>query len=330
MKSFKKTFAIFLAVLSFGITPSFGNVKANNNYDDMLSAVRGSFESSGMNFQKDFQKDFEGMIKDKMSFNLGVLVGGRHAGGGAGHSAAHHGGGHIPQELIRQSVGDFSFTITRNTSKVVIAGAPQTLPYVLFGLNDSNSGYASTLNGFIPAGVLQGDGGFAAAPYGAGALPKVFQYVNGDGVFAYNDGAHADSITIKYIGVNNYASFLNSNNTNLFESKYTLQTIISTGANSLADEQAQFFQTVTYGDLSSLGKKDQNTLNPNSRITTTQFQSNRADLITPVYKIDSVYSWLQAIVPCSTAANSVMIGQDTFISWRGQMGDGRKGEIVGK
>lgn len=328
MKRLKTTFHIILAVLSFGFTPSFDNVKANDNYADLMSAVKNSFESSGMNFQKDFQKDFEGMIKDKMSFNLGVLVGGKHA---PGVGAAHHMGGHsIPQELIRSSVGDFSFTITRNTSKVVIGGAPQTLPYVLFGLNDSNSGYASTLNGFIPAGVLQGDGGFAAAPYGAGTLPKVFQYVNGDGVFAYNDGAHADSITIKYIGVNNYASFLNSNNTNLFESKYTLQTIISTGANSLADEQAQFFQTVTYGDLSSLGKKDQNTLNPNSRITTTQFQSNRADLITPVYKIDSVYSWLQAIVPCSTAANSVMIGQDTFISWRGQMGDGRKGEIVGR
>jgi len=316
MKTVKKIYHLFVAILAFGFTPSFGNVKSNDTYADLMSSVKNSFEASGMNFQKDFQKDFEGMIKDQMSFNLGVMVGAKNAP----HKM---GGGHIPQELIRQSVGDFSFTVTRLTSNVVVGGVPQALPYVLFGYNDSNSGYVSTLNGYVPTGVFTGPT--------LGVNTKVFSYdTQGNGVFTYNDGTHTDKIVITYIGVNNYASFLSSNTTNLFESKYTMMTNLSNGSASLSDEQAQFFQTITYGDLSSLGKKDLNTLNPNSRITTIQFQSNRADLITPTYLIDGKYSLLQNIVPCSTAANACSVNLDIFISWRGEMGDGRQGEIAGR
>ena len=316
MKNLKKILNVFVAILAFGFTPSYGNIKSNDSYADLMSSVKGSFESSGMNFQKDFQKDFEGMIKDQMSFNLGVLV-------GAKNNAPHmSGGGHIPQMLIQQSVGDFSFTVMRLTSNVVVGGVPQNLPYVLFGYNDSNSGYVSTLNGYVPTGVFTGPT--------LGSNTKVFSYdTQGNGVFTYNDGTHTDKIVITYIGVNNYASFLSSNTTNLFESKYTMMTNISNGSSSLSDEQAGFFQTITYGDLSSLGKKDLNTLNPNSRITTIQFQNNRADLITPTYLIDGKYSLLQNIVPCSTAANPNSVNLDIFISWRGEMGDGRKGEVAG-
>jgi hypothetical protein len=298
MKNYKSIFALILSILSFGFETNLNahtrNVKNSaSSLSDLLGEAGSSFEK---NFgDMNFEKSFEGMIKDRMSFNLGVVAGQKHLG--KNHSS------HIPQQKIAESVGDFSFIVTRNTA--VIA---KPLPYVLFGYNDSKSNYIATLSGLIPTGVTPG--ALATGTNSPGVILPLFNTdAAGNGVFWWNDGTNNDSITVSYVGTNNYTSFLNSQTTNTYASTYTLYSI------SDVTKLAQFFQSITYGNLSSMGKKDANTLNPNSRKTTIQFQADRVDLITPEYSINTEYSWVQNII--NTAG--LQINVDLFICKRVNM-----------
>ena len=298
MKNYKSIVAVILSILSFGFETSIGantrNVKrSEGNLASMLGEVGSQFEK---NFgEMNFEKSFEGMIKDRMSFNLGVVAGAKALP--KNHSS------HIPQQKIAESVGDFSFIVTRNTAVIT-----KPLPYVLFGYNDSKSNYIATLSGLIPVGVVPG--ALATGTNSPGVVLPLFNTdAAGNGVFWWNDGTNNDSITVSYVGTNNYTSFLNSQTTNTYASTYTLYSI------SDVTKLAQFFQSITYGNLSSMGKKDANTLNPNSRKTTVQFQSDRVDLITPEYAINTEYSWVQNIL--NTAGFQINV--DLFISKRVNM-----------
>ena len=95
-------------------------------------------------------------------------------------------------------------------------------------------------------------------------------------------------------------------NQNYFKTKYVLYTI------SDATQKSQYFQMLTFGKLGSLGAKDANQLNVNSRIMTWDFQPDRANLLFPEQQVNADFSFVQGMI----AVANFSISFNVFMSDR--------------
>lgn len=271
MKKF--LFSIINVFLSFfkKNEPSFQgkNVSHFSRYSDILDELTDDFEES--NFEN---------LSNPSGARLSAAV---NRDGVIKHTGAIGRPGFIPA-LIAQSKGDLNITVTR--TGVTIA---QNLPYVVFGLNDYASGYASTLAGFLPSGVT-----VAVTVNSVGSV-----------VFTYTSGLNSDTITVANIGNNNYISFLQSMNQNRFKTKYMLYTIS-------AAQPTQFNQMLNYGLLSSLGAKNSNQLLLNSRILPDQYLTDRVNVLMPEQEVTPDFSFVQNMIQVS----GLVVGYNIFMSER--------------
>jgi hypothetical protein len=251
----------------------------NGNLDALLDELESDFDE--MNFDTDFDKEnFNGKVKRLVKTirqDNGVI---KHVGNIAGKDTI--------TSLITQSKGDANILVTRLTNN--IAGV--ALPFVIFGLNDRNSNYASTLSGFIPTGVV---------------LTSVTTTSTGDIDFTYTSGANVDIVRVSFQGVTNYNTFLNGMNQNWFTSKYILYTI----SNELI--QTQFNQMLNFGNLTNLGAKSANQLLLNSRKMTWDYLKDRINVLMAEQRIDADFSFVQNIVD-DGGAGGFQIGFNIFMN----------------
>ena len=188
--------------------------------------------------------------------------------------------------LITGSKGDLNLTVKRNSINIE---AP--LPFVLFGLNDFQAKYVSTLKGFLPSGVTV----------------TVASDADGNVVFTYTSGLDVDTITVSFSGANNYTSFLQAMNQNYFKTKYMLVSI-----SDEAQRLAAFSQTLNYGVLSALGAKAANQLMLRSRIMTWDFQKDRVNVLMPEQKVTADFGFVMNMI----AVDEFTMGFDVYMSDR--------------
>lgn len=188
-------------------------------------------------------------------------------------------------QIIMESAGDLNITVTR--SGVTI---DEPLPFVLFGLNDLNAGYFSTLSGFLPAGVTVG----------------VSTSATGDIILTYTSGENVDTVTISFVGKTNYSSFLNALNQNFFKTKYIQYTI--------SDETKvdQYNEMLNFGELSALGAARANQLLPRTRRRATDFVKDIIEILLPEQSVTPDFSIVQNII----AVDGFTIGFNVYMSTR--------------
>lgn len=210
--------------------------------------------------------------------NNGIV---KHIGGGDNMSAVH--------SLVINSVGDLNLSVTRRSANINLP-----LPFVLFGLNDSQGGYTDSLKGQVPAGIT---------------LVVTNEQDTGNKLFTYTETASGeiDVIAVSNLGNINYLGFLNSMNNNYFKTKYFLL--------SISDETQnlqQFGQPLLFGLLSALGLTKANQLVLRSRTNSWQFRKDRIEAVLPEQKIVPDFSFVMNIVPVI----DFVIGFDFFMSER--------------
>lgn len=206
----------------------------------------------------------------------------KHLGNSGDNSGAIH-------ALVASSKGDLNLTVTRRGNSI---NAP--LPFIMFGANDLNAGYISTLNGLL--GNLP-----------PGTTVAVSTAANGDIVFTYVNGVSTDTVTISNLGNINYKAFLASMNNNYFKTKYMLVSISDENQNLI-----QFAQPLFYGLLSSLGMTQANQVVFRSRTNSWQYRKDRIELVMPEQKITPDFSFAMSIV----AVDNFSMGFDIFMSDR--------------
>lgn len=214
-------------------------------------------------------------------------------GGVVRHLATEKGGQAAQMEtitgLIASSVGDLNIIITRNSNNI-----NEPLPFALFGLNDYETGYISTLKQYTPPGVV-----------------ITVSTTLGNVIFTYTAaGPTVDTVTVSFAGsLNTYLQFLKSMNQNFFKTKYILYSI------SDVAQQKQFGQLLNFGNLSALGMALANQLSINSRIMTWDFKSDRANVLIPEQKVTAAFSFVQNIMPIA----GLSIEMDMFLTSRVDM-----------
>lgn len=215
--------------------------------------------------------------------------------------ALQSGGGHKggkPESitsLITHSKGDANIRVIRTSANI-----PANLPYVLFGFNALAGNFSSIIKPFLPAGVT---------------LATSIDASTGDLLFTYTAGPAVDVVRVNFQGLTTYSDMLNNTTQKYFGSKYVLYTI-----NDPANGQSQFKNTIVFGDLSALGKKDQNQMNIDSRIMTWDFKNDRANLLFPEQQMTAQFAFIDSIIPCpipdlpSNGGNGFIINWNLFMS----------------
>jgi hypothetical protein len=226
---------------------------------------------------------------------------GNSGGGGGGLAMSQN---EILKEVFN-SKGDINIVITRLTNNVTLNGGAASstnpviaLPFVLFGQNDSQSGYFNflkTVKSNLPANVTVAVNGVT------GNVP------GGNVTFTFTQGSVSDIITVSYLGnLQNYAAYLSSMAQNFFSTRYILYTIsdaINTGG------RAQLINgIVQIGSIGSLGFQAQNQVSVNARIWTWNFQNDRADLIFEETPITPSVGIVDSIQPVPAADIEAGVG----------------------
>jgi len=259
----KKLFSFLIMFFSFSwLTAKEKNICFHAE-DDILDELEESFDT--MNFDGSFDTK-----EDQRNFNLRVsqyvqkAMQGKVpiASGGSDYGA----NSAVAQGLIAGSVGDLNITVTRKSINI-----DGKLPYALFGTNDYDAGYISTLTGFaLPVGTT-----------------VAISQASGKVIFTYTQGVNVDTIEVEFQGLNNYVSFLKGLNTTFFKTRYILYSIGD------ATETSQLFNIISFGDISDLAMKKGNQLSPNSRKLPSDNLSDRVNLIFPETEINPDFSFVQ-------------------------------------
>lgn len=208
----------------------------------------------------------------------------KHLGGGDNSAAI--------SAIIANSKGDLNLTVTRGSANI---NSP--LPFVLFGSNDFDAGYISTLASFM-------------SNLPAGTTVAVSVSSTGNVVFTYTNGANVDVITVSNLGNINYRSFLSSMDNNYFATKYFLASISDETYNLV-----QYAQPLFFGLLSALGMTKANQLVFRSRTNSWQYRKDRVEVVLPEQTITPDFSFAMSIV----AVANFSMGFDFFMSQRVNM-----------
>lgn len=279
----KKLFAIIVSLFAMLIGNTKNAVHFHADDDSILDELQESFET--MNFDGNFDsKKEQGMFNLRVQKVMNQIKTGSIrvpiASGGSDYGA----NSAVAQGLIASSKGDLNLIVTRKSTNI-----DGKLPYALFGTNDFDAGYISTLKGFdLPVGTT------FAVSQNAGKV-----------VFTYTQGANVDVIEVEFQGLNNYVSFLKGLNTTFFKTRYILYSIGD------ATQTSQLFNIINFGDISDLAKKAGNQLSPNSRKLPSDNLSDRVNLIFPETEINPDFSFVQQF-----NRTTMSISWDVFMSAR--------------
>ncbi len=190
--------------------------------------------------------------------------------------------------LIVNSKGDLNITVTREGASIA---AP--LPFVLFGSNDFQSGYNTTLRTFVfPVGYT---------------CTVSTDATTGDILFTYSNNTNTDVVRVHNEGSVNMRTFLASMNNNYFKTKNFLVSISDEAYNV-----QQFGLSLFFGVLSALGLTGANQLIFRSRTNSWQFRKDRVEVLLPEQKVVPEYSFAMEII----AVDAFNMGFDFFMSER--------------
>lgn len=204
--------------------------------------------------------------------------------------------GDIIRSLKAKAVGQLSINVSRSSANI---NCP--LPYIIFGQNDFNSGYITTLTNLL---------GNTSTITVAGITFAVTS-VLGNVLFTYTaPGPLVDVVTISLRANNNYVSFLSSMAQNFFKFMFCQLTISDATQSGI-----QFGQQIQFGELSSLGRASQDSVVLSDMIDSRAFRADKAELIVAEQPVTPSYSYASYIV----AVASFVYTHGFFMSYRANL-----------
>lgn len=181
--------------------------------------------------------------------------------------------------LRAESVGLLSVKVTRNSANIACA-----LPYIIFGKNDYDAGYISTMQQLLSNPVVS----IAITSF-------TVTNVNGNVRFTFNAaGPLTDTVDVSLSGNINYVAFLSSMAQNFFKFRFMQATISDENQSG-----TQFSYLTQFGELSSLGKQATDTVVLADMVDSSAYRKDKAELVVPEQGATPSFSYASFITNVS-------------------------------
>jgi len=178
--------------------------------------------------------------------------------------------------LRAESVGLLSVKVTRNSANIGCA-----LPYIIFGKNDYDAGYISTMQQLLSNPVVS-----------VSITSFTVTNVNGNVRFTFNAaGPLTDTIDVSLNGNINYVAFLSSMAQNFFAFRFMQATISDENQSG-----TQFSYQTQFGELSSLGKQATDTVVLADMVDSSAYRKDKAELVVPEQGATPSFSYASFII----------------------------------